>query len=916
MQRKRLYSGIVSAVAFVMALALFGYILRTDTPKMRYEGAALLTPCASRADGSEQTYALQSEQRARMLYVKCFRREISVTLNGQTLLDSNRVQTAFADAYARPWVLLPIEAGEGGTLSVRVTDSQNAVVSAPEVYMGTQGDTALFMVGEKAGATLISIVMLTLSALMLMLSLFARVHARQINARMLFWMGLFTLTSAVWIFSDSALISLYTGRIDTLYFVSFLSFMLLPIPLMQFFASLCPNHAKWFSVMSLAFSLSLIVILVPVIAGAAMLMRLLSVTHVLMLLAVPVTITACALEIKQYKDKGAIAVLAAFGALGAVAVAALFRFYTNPNADNTALFRVGLLVFLLILSMEAVRRAMGIFIHSRNFEMMAATVPCGVCRLQLDENLRIIYANAFFYRIFGYEKTEALEKGLTSLERVIYPPDYPAARQNVQSVLARRGESFELDMRCVSKNGDLLWASMRGHIVYKSENELNAVLLDITDRKKIDQQLRVREEEYRLAALHSDKYIVRYDVQTGTIYRQEDAAQKLGTTLVTAGVPESTADTTPFADSRQAYIDLYRRIREGEKEGEAILHLHDAGGGCWYRARFTTVFGADRKPLQAIISMEDVTQQRDRELAYEKWMQQYEAMPRDRMCYLTMNLTKDRLEEQSGELLQPLACARDSALSDVATELIQRDIHPSDRLLARVFCSRERLLDCAEHRVQSDQIECRGTDGLWLRLTVQLLDDPYTHDSKAFLLVQDVSEEKRVRVHAEELLQKDNLTGALNRGAFIAHMRDTLLSQKDACGVLCYLDVDDFKHINDTYGHPFGDTVLQDAVTRISDALLPGEAVGRLGGDEFAVALRLDRPDEALARARVEALCQGMVSEYGNGALVTHSFGAALFPTHGDTFEALYEKADKALYTAKRMGKNQVMIYHKLTCGD
>jgi diguanylate cyclase (GGDEF)-like protein len=123
---------------------------------------------------------------------------------------------------------------------------------------------------------------------------------------------------------------------------------------------------------------------------------------------------------------------------------------------------------------------------------------------------------------------------------------------------------------------------------------------------------------------------------------------------------------------------------------------------------------------------------------------------------------------------------------------------------------------------------------------------------------------------------------------------------------LCLVDVDDFKRINDTYGHPLGDQVLVEIARLLGSAT---DCVGtfRFGGDEFAVVLACG---EVQARRHVEALYQRVsAASFSHGAAVTVSVGLASYPDQGDDVASLERAADSALYWAKHSGKNRYCIY-------
>lgn len=119
------------------------------------------------------------------------------------------------------------------------------------------------------------------------------------------------------------------------------------------------------------------------------------------------------------------------------------------------------------------------------------------------------------------------------------------------------------------------------------------------------------------------------------------------------------------------------------------------------------------------------------------------------------------------------------------------------------------------------------------------------------------------------------------------------------------LDLDHFKHINDTYGHSAGDVVLQSFAQILRNAFRVGDAVGRFGGDEFVVLL-VDLPDPSTAeRKALQVMQETMKIELdGKNIGVSVSIGIALAPHDGMTYDDLFQKADQALYNVKSQGRN------------
>ena len=165
----------------------------------------------------------------------------------------------------------------------------------------------------------------------------------------------------------------------------------------------------------------------------------------------------------------------------------------------------------------------------------------------------------------------------------------------------------------------------------------------------------------------------------------------------------------------------------------------------------------------------------------------------------------------------------------------------------------------------------------------------------------------------EDKADTDLLTDLNNKMATERKIREYMEKYPDKQGVLFVLDVDNFKKINDTMGHAFGDEVLRNLAVRLQSMFRATDIVGRTGGDEFMVFLKDIRDITMIEREgkKIEQFFhQFEVGEYVKYS-VTASVGAAVFPGDGKTFEELYKSADNALYVSKRHGKNQLTFYKK-----
>ncbi|MGK5055521.1 EAL domain-containing protein [Janthinobacterium sp. LB2P49] len=183
--------------------------------------------------------------------------------------------------------------------------------------------------------------------------------------------------------------------------------------------------------------------------------------------------------------------------------------------------------------------------------------------------------------------------------------------------------------------------------------------------------------------------------------------------------------------------------------------------------------------------------------------------------------------------------------------------------------------------------------------------------------VQDITERKLQELRIEYLANHDALTDLPNRqllndriGQACAHAHRTRLHL-----ATLMLDLDRFKFVNDSYGHPVGDALLQEVARRLKMAVRAGDTVARQGGDEFVILLT-DLPDIETAEHIVKKVLAVFADPFQLGEHTLHvstSIGASVFPFDGDSGDLLLKTADAALYSAKDKGRNGYQFYnHKM----
>jgi len=238
------------------------------------------------------------------------------------------------------------------------------------------------------------------------------------------------------------------------------------------------------------------------------------------------------------------------------------------------------------------------------------------------------------------------------------------------------------------------------------------------------------------------------------------------------------------------------------------------------------------------------------------------------------------------------------------------DVHPPQ--LARryyeddmgVIRSGRALIDHEEYVVRPD-----GTQ-LWLSTSKRPLRNPEGQIIGLVCSARDITERRRAEAHIHFLAYHDSLTGLPNRAQFERDL--AALAERAANGVpstLVLIDLDRFKHINDTLGHVAGDDLLRQLANRLFQLVGPAGTLARIGGDEFAILL------SGPAAGAAETLCRAIQLQFGrpfrlfdDPAFITASFGIAPWRPGSDAFSMLRE-ADIALYEAKARGRGRWEVF-------
>jgi diguanylate cyclase (GGDEF)-like protein len=241
-------------------------------------------------------------------------------------------------------------------------------------------------------------------------------------------------------------------------------------------------------------------------------------------------------------------------------------------------------------------------------------------------------------------------------------------------------------------------------------------------------------------------------------------------------------------------------------------------------------------------------------------------------------------------------------------------------------CLPERLVDAEDIQLLHDSLASGGGSSLtlrvhtpqgvrWHEVTARRCHDAVSGQDALLLSEADVTAIKDTEAQVRHLALHDPLTGLPNRAQVMARFADALreLGAGGAEAAVVFIDLDNFKDINDTLGHAAGDELLVGVARRLRDATRTEDLVARLGGDEFMVLLRSSdiRGDVDHAYRRIATSLAAPLNVRGLEVRITPSVGVSLFPEHACDIETLLRHADLAMYGAKAEGRNRMVLYNE-----
>jgi diguanylate cyclase (GGDEF)-like protein/PAS domain S-box-containing protein len=543
----------------------------------------------------------------------------------------------------------------------------------------------------------------------------------------------------------------------------------------------------------------------------------------------------------------------------------------------------------------------------------------GICVSQLEDG-RMIDANKAFLDLMGFEREEVI--GRTSLELSIWVE--PAARLQMAAQLREHSSVRDFTVHYARKNGEPIWLLASASII-----EIQGVLCAITVLRDLS-AARAAEESLATARQAQEASEVRYRLAFDTsvdcvvITRESDAM---------------------YLEVNQAFLDIVGYRRE-EVLGRSALELN-----IWAnpedRRRWVEILRRD----SSCRSFETQFRRKNGELY---WGQMSASVLEVDGVRCILSITRDISAAKAAAELLTAAAEAVRVSEERYRKVFQTSLDPItiSRLDAEQYLDvNQAFLDLtgfkrdevigksslqlniwADPRDQEYMLkilerskECRNLEfqflkksgeTIWALMSASLLEI----DGVPCVLsvARDISNAKAAEDEIHNLAFYDPLTGLPNRRMLIERLHQALAAshRSGRLRALLFVDLDNFKTLNDTLGHQIGDLLLQDAARRLAGCVRDTDTVGRLGGDEFVLMLEdlAETPEDAAAQAKVvgEKILATIAQPFlldGRECRSGASIGIAVFGDQRESTNEVLQQADIAMYQAKAAGRNTLRFF-------
>ncbi|MEG1942949.1 MAG: GGDEF domain-containing protein, partial [Angelakisella sp.] len=429
-------------------------------------------------------------------------------------------------------------------------------------------------------------------------------------------------------------------------------------------------------------------------------------------------------------------------------------------------------------------------------------------------------------------------------------------------------------------------------------------------------KLREENEILRTAISHIDLSVFVYDKSSKVLRFVDGKTPPLA-------LPSLVSDPLHYLNTQKIVApeyaeelrNLFARNRAGEEKANVTIKTRldqNTNDYRWYNIVLANRVYDANNSLLVIGTMQDVTERVTSELRYSKEEQFRMAMMTDNRRVYEINVTHDRFMRLES-MNDSTDCDAWTPYTKTMSEICRTQVYKEDWPTFLAVATRGNLLDAFANGKSEFYCEYRLVDDKgnlsWSSSTTHLLLDPVSGEIKGFIYAKDIDSRKKQELLLRQQAERDPLTGVYNRAAAENAIEEVLTkSNSDNLHGFLSIDIDDFKTVNDTFGHVQGDVLLQQIANGFSKILRTNDTLARMGGDEFIVFINDINSIERI-RSIATRLCEYVHTLRLKDIEEIHfsiSVGVATYPENGTTFAELYKYSDAALYYAKQHGKNRV----------